>query len=195
MLRSDVVDTEMKTRILAIFLVTVGVTLADDQRIPIGPKEIAAALRPSLQPGWACSADDGCLVVKRMKPVTMLHLASLPLQPDHDKLVREYGRKTDYMLVFIFRPRLSRKQLAELRAARSRAIKGKMPEDAGKHLPSVMEKRKYVLPSYFNSHYSIYFHRTDSGFTRIYPEEAARERDAILDTLSKWMAKHEDHNK
>jgi len=190
-----VVVINVKHNITVILLMwAVSVFAADEISKPVYPTEVAAVLRKELPAGWRCTADHNCIVICRDEQVTRLNLISLPLLKRED-LLAEFGHKTDYLIVLVFRPRLSDKQVEELRSVRDHAVEKIRPEDDMKHSRTSQESRKYLVPDYFNSQFSIYLNRTDDGSSAIYPESAAKERDAILAVLSRMVERYGDHNK
>ena len=156
------------------------------ENIPIYPSEIAALLKTELPEGWHCSADNNGIVIIRDEQVTLLNLISLP-PGGWDELANQRGTRTDYMITLAFRPRLSNKQIDELKVLQKKAVSAVRPDDDLKHSRTIMESEKYLIPNYYNSRFSIYLTRTDDGATKIFPESAENERDAILSILTKMI--------
>jgi len=187
----------MKRYTLAcLFLVTTLVAAAE-QHPPTFPSEIAAALQSDIPEGWTVKADSSCITISRDAQITLLNPVSLP-GGDLEKLLRDFGHKTDYLIVLTFRERMTDEQYAQLKANRDRAIK-KIADNQkidGKTKYGMMrqERNRHPLPTHFNSRFSIYLHRTDPPPLQVYPKSAADERAKILEAVSKLMTKHEDHS-
>ncbi|MBN2308851.1 MAG: hypothetical protein JXR94_07780 [Candidatus Hydrogenedentes bacterium] len=168
---------------------------------PAEPGAIAEALSEDLPAGWRCITDLDCIVIFREEKVTLLNPSGLPGLPgwrgiDGDEILREYGLESQYMMVLVFRPRLSDEQYAKLVESRDTALR-KIGEDGDLDTKETAynlttEKERHPIPEYFNERYSIYVHRTDRPCFLVYPEAAAQERDRILATLSQFMEKYED---
>ncbi len=163
---------------------------AEPLKTPLDPTmaKIRAAL--PIPDGWQCEADYKCMVISRREPVTILNLASLPGPASDREVLEEFGRKTHYQIVLLFLPRLSREELRELQAVRTRAIERARAQDDLKGSRSARAARKVALPMYHDQRSSVYIHRTDDGPMEIYPKEAAAERDAILRALDTLFEKH-----
>ena len=174
--------------LLTTFLALLTITGFAQENTPIYPFEISAILKPILPTGWRCSADNNGIVITRDEQVTLLNLASLP-PGGLGRLANQFGKKTDYMIILAFRPRLSDKQIDGLKALQADAVSAVRPTDDPKHSRSTLEAEKYVLPNYYNSRFSIYMTRTDDGMTKIFPVSAENERDTILAALSKMIEK------
>jgi len=171
-------------------------TVAAKTRPPVFPSEIVTALQPIIPAGWTVKADARSIVIARDEQITLLNPISLPPLELED-LLREFGRKTDYLIILVFKERMTDEQYADLKAKRDKAIRKIVdnPKIDGKTKYSMVnrEKDKYPLPMYFNSRFSIYLHRTDPPPLKVYPESAADERTKILKELLKLMRKYEDH--
>ena len=194
----------MKMRTTIVFLcLALSTALADESYVPpVYPYEVAAVLRPVLPEGWTCKGDHiSSLVICRRDQVTLfnpVNRAAKAKSETFDDYHRKHGRQTDYMIVLVFRPRLTDDQFAKLVTARDDAVKkienAPNPND-WKWDRARQEAESHFIPEYFNAKCSIYVQRTDPPFLEIYPKEAADDRDRILNLLSKWLTKYKDHNK
>ena len=161
--------------------------LADDGvRIPPVVKKI----RSRLPSGWSCEGDHTCVVVSRNEPVIRLNLISLPRPASDERLLREFGIRTRYQIVLVFKPRLSEEELRELKALRAGVVERARTIDDAKGSQSNRAVRKFDLPVYFDARFSIYVYRTDDGPISIYPKEAVAERDAVLGVLDALFEKY-----
>jgi len=193
-MRGNVGVMKMKRNIiivLALFTVSV---FAQENNKPIYPPEIAAVLKKELPAGWRCSSDHNCIVISRDEQVTLVSLVSLP-PAEWKELIDRFGIKTDYIILLVFRPRLSDEQIEELKKLRDQSVERIRPSDDLKHGTTGLESRKYLLPNYQNSRFSIYLSRTDDQISKIFPESVEKERDVVLSVLSKIIEKREDPNK
>ena len=120
----------------------------------------------------------------------MLNTASLPAIASQERLLAEFGVRTHYQIVLLFRPRLSDEELQALKAVRALAIERARANDDAKHSRAARAARKILLPAYSYSNLSIYIHRTDGFPSEIYPKEARAERDAILRALDALFGRH-----
>jgi hypothetical protein len=175
------------------------VAVAEEKHPPTFPSEIVTALQPNIPAGWTVRTDARSVVITRDEQITLLNPISLPMHDSKEEILREFGQKTDYLVVLVFKERMTDEQYAELQVKRDNAIKkiGDNEKINGKAKWGMMirEKNRHPLPAYFNSRFSIYLHRTDPPPLEVYPKSAADERAKIFHSVSKLMKKYEDHNK
>ncbi len=180
--------------VLACFVLATGVAHGAEKQAPTFPFQVVEALQPSVPEGWTMRSDSRSIVITRDEPVTLLSTISLPAMPRED-LLREFGRKSDYLIVLVFRERLSEQDYAELKAKRDRALK--LIEDnpyvnsKARYGMVNTEKERHPLPTYSTSRFSIYLHRTDIWGEKVLPESAAAERDKLFDALSHMLQRYE----
>lgn len=189
----------MRRTHIALLLLFVAVSAADAQQpaLPTLPTDVVTALKPSIPSGWTVKSDFSSIIISRDQQVTLLNPISLPAMPKDD-ILRQFGQKTDYHIVLVFKERMSDQQYADLKQQRDAAIQ-KISDDPmidGKSKYGMLNKEndRYWLPTYFNDRFSIYQQRTDSPPLQVYPTSAAEERSRILDSLSKLMKKYKDEN-
>lgn len=165
------------------------VLLAGESPPNIHPRmaELRAAL--PLPPGWDCVADHGCMVISRQKPVTLLNLNNLPASDSKEELLKEFGVSTPYQIVLLLRPQLSEEDLQKLKALRAKSANHARVNDDHKFSRSARISHAFLLPSYNYYGSSVCLHRTDEGAMEIYPEKAAKERDAILKAMDEFFKK------
>ena len=160
----------------------------------VNPADIAKTLRSKLPTGWTLKSDALAIVIARDEPVTLLNLISLPSH-DYAEVLPEFGRKTDYLILLVFIPRMDDQQFLELKGRRDAAFRkiaaDRRIDGKTKYGHASQERRRNPLPDYFNSRFSAYLHRTDGPDSRVFPESAALERDAILGALSDVMDTYE----
>lgn len=101
----------------------------------------------------------------------------------------QFGVKTPYQIVLLFRPGLSEQELRDLQNLRKQAIESARANDDPKYSRSARASRKFILPTYSYQGLSIYVHRTDDGAMEIYPKQAAAERDVILKAIDEFFRK------
>lgn len=180
---------------ICLVLATVAAT-AGDTYPPTYPSEIVAALRPNIPAGWTVRSDARAIVISRDEQIILLNPINLPLMELKD-ILRDFGQKTDYLIMLVFKERMADKQYADLKAKRAEAIKEitNNPKLDGKTKYGMLndEDDRHPLPTYFNSRFSIYLHRTDPPPLEVHPESAANQRTQVLLALSKMMTEY-DHN-
>ena len=151
---------------------------------------VVETIRSKLPSGWSCEGDHICVVISRHEPVTRLNLISLPAASSEERILREFGVRTRYQIVLIFKPRLSEEELRGLKALRAAAVERAQASDDAKRSRSARAARKFDLPAYFDARLSVYVYRTDDGPIGIYPKEAAKERDAVLGIFDAMFEKY-----
>ena len=160
---------------------------AEPSRVSLPPE--IDKVRAALPPGWSCEGDFNCMVISRQEPVILLNPISLPASPSQEQVLAEFGVRSHYQIVLLFRPRLSDDELRELQAVRTLAIERARANDDGKPSRSAQAALKILLPTYTYNNWSIYLHRTDGFPLAVYPKEAAAERDAVFLGLDRLFNK------
>lgn len=185
----------MEMRPILVFVLPAALTLgsasgAEPSRMSLPPT--MDKVKATLPSGWRCEGDRGCMVISRQEPVILLNTVSLPAMQSQERLLAEFGVRSHYQIVLLFRPKLADDELQELQAVRNRAIGRARANDEPKHSRSTRAARKILLPTYSYNIWSIYVHRTDGFPLAVYPKEAAAERDAVLQGLDRLFNKDTD---
>jgi len=183
--------------VIVFLVLATGVASGAEKQPLTFPTEIAKAMQQDIPLGWTIRSDARSIVITRDQQVTLLNPISLPLM-ELDDVLREFGQKSDYLIILVFRERMTNKDYAELKVKRKHALKviSDNPNVDGKTKYGMLnrESDKYLLPTYFNARFSIYLHRTDRPPLKVYPASASDVRAKILDSVSRVMRAYEEHN-
>lgn len=158
------------------------------------PSQIATALIEVLPPGWKCISDNSTLCIIHEEEITLLNPISLPSAIEKDKLLKDYGIKSQFIILLRFTPKLTIVEYNKIKKLRddvlnkintNKSLSGKERWDRTNQIVE-----KYSIPVYYTSSHSIYLYKTDRSILEVYPETIKKERDIILKEIEKLLNKY-----
>jgi len=173
-------------RIAFIISVFFAVALAGCSTEPRRVAGVADDIRRAIPAGWSVSTSNVTIRIQSERDVTLVGRISRPVMPGGmEELAQRMGQTTKYDVILSFVPRLSTKELEQLRAARDpfeRVL------DTG--APSKMDYTKaqigyeqHQVPMFYTDDYSVFIDRPIDRFVEVYPPDAAAQVERLIAAL------------
>lgn len=155
-------------------------------------REIGRYIKGKLPDGWTCTYDYTEIVIKRDKPITVVNGVNLPI--DRNRTLKDYGMQTSYFMTLHFVPKLKKEQYDSLLLFQKNQLSKVSPDDAyNKYEETNKIIRQFLIPRYYNSRFSVYFHQTDTGYLKVIPKSVEQETKLVLQIIESLLKKYSNH--